>query len=74
MLPMNAAICRRATSSVMLLVTIKSVLKYSTGGKVMCCKGTVPCRTTKALVKAAKLMVIAAKPTQIPVLAGGGEE
>ena len=28
----------------------------------------------EALVKAAKVMVMAAKPTQMPVLAGGGEE
>src|SRR6266849_2941999 len=40
----------------------------------MCCKGAVPWRTIMALVKAAKLMVMAAKPTQMPVLAGGGEE
>jgi hypothetical protein len=40
----------------------------------MCTKGAVPCRTIKALVKAAKVMVIAARPTQMPVLAGGGEE
>jgi hypothetical protein len=39
----------------------------------MGCKGAVPCRTIKALVKAAKLMVIDAMITQMPVLAGGGE-
>src|SRR5580658_32310 len=40
----------------------------------MCTRGAVPWRTINALVKAAKVMVMAARPTQMPVLAGGGEE
>src|SRR3984957_12876535 len=71
---MNAAIRRRAISRVTLLAIITSVLKYRIGGNVMCCQSVDdPCRTTSALGKAANVVVIAARPTQMPVLAGGGE-
>jgi hypothetical protein len=71
---MKAAIRRRDISSVKLLAIITSVLRYSTGGRLMWRQSEAPpWRTTSALVKAAKVMVMAAKPTQIPVLAGGGE-
>src|ERR1700733_8848800 len=44
-------------------------------GRLKCCQsGEAPWRTIRALVKAAKVMVMAARPTQMPVLAGGGEE
>src|SRR6266404_9496020 len=72
---MKIAIRRRDISSVMLLAMITRVLRYRTGGKVKCRQSDAPpWRTIRALVKAAKLMVMAAKPTQMPVLAGGGEE
>src|ERR1700722_11437968 len=71
---MNAAIRRRAISRATLLAIITSVLKYRIGGNVMCCQSVAdPCRTTRALVKEANVIVLAARPTQIPVLAGGGE-
>src|SRR5229473_6555899 len=72
---MKIAIRRRDISSVMLLAMITRVLRYRTGGKVKCRQSDAPpWRTIRALVKAAKLMVMAAKATQMPVLAGGGEE
>ena len=48
------------------------MLSNKTGGKVKCCQSVdPPYRTIMALVKAANVIVIAAKPTQIPVRDAG---
>jgi hypothetical protein len=44
------------------------VLINNTGGKAKCRQSIAePCRTTMALVNAAKVMLMAATPTQTPV-------
>ncbi len=71
---MNAATRRRATSRVTLLATSSIVLTNRIDGKVMCRQSfEAPCRTIRALVNAANDMHIAAMPTQMALLDGGGE-
>ena len=70
---MKTATRRRANSKVTLLASSTKVFQKRMLGRVRWCQsGAAPCRTIKALVKAAKLMVIAASATQMPVFDGGG--
>jgi len=57
-----------AISSVKLLESRREVFKYRTGGKAVHAQSVdIPLRTTKALVKAAKSMTMAARPIHNPV-------
>src|SRR5271170_1228677 len=64
----SAARTRRAISTVKLLARRIRVLKYNTVGRVRWLQSEVPSRTNSALVNAAKLIVIANTPTQMPLL------
>src|SRR5581483_2299782 len=64
---------RLPISKVTLLATNVAVFRYKIQGRVKCRQSReAPLRTTSALVSAAKVMLMAARPTQIPVDAGGG--
>src|SRR5215469_9815989 len=70
---MKAATRLRENSSVTLLASKTSVFQYKIEGSVKWRQSVAPpLRTTKALVKAAKVIPIAARMTHIPVDAGGG--
>ena len=64
----DEASARLAPSSVKLLANSTSVLKYSTDGSARWLQSVVPSRTNSALLNAAKLMVMANTPTQMPLL------
>src|ERR1700690_665043 len=71
---MKAETLRRATSRVTLLGKSKKVLKKRIDGKLKACQSSdEPLRTTRALVKAANIIVMANSTTQIAVEEGGGE-
>src|SRR5215469_3003911 len=70
---MKAATRFRANSRVTLLASKIRVFKYRIEGRVKWCQsGAPPLRTTRALVRAAKVIPMEARMTQIPVDAGGG--
>src|SRR5579862_2736394 len=68
----QAATRLRATSRTALLTSRTAVLTYSMEGSVKCCQSfEPPWRTIIALVKAANVMVMAARPTHTPVRDAG---
>src|SRR5215472_9763805 len=70
---MKAATRLRENSRVTLLASRTSVFQYKIEGSEKWRQSVAPpLRTTKALVRAAKVIPIAARMTQIPVEAGGG--
>jgi hypothetical protein len=65
--PADLASARRDISIVKLLSSNIAVLAYRMDGTTMCDHSPEPWRTKSALVKAAKDMMMAKMPTQIPL-------